>query len=185
MYNLQINPIFLFNSLNNIDSLIYKSPDDASRMLMSLSEILNYIIFETKTEFVPLQQEIDNLTYYINLQKLRYKNSDYVNVTFPSEVSNIQIAPLLFIPFVENAFKHSLEIGSMPVIDISLKKEDGALRFSCFNFFDSEVSSMLQSQGGSGLENIKKRLDLQYFEKHHLQIIKNNNTFSVDLLLQL
>ena len=182
----QVNPHFLFNTLNNIDSLIIKSPKDASKMLITLSEMLRYMIYETKTDAVPLQREIDYLTSYIQLQQLRFKNSDYIRFSFPEpDVSNIQVAPMLFIPFVENAFKHSCYAEPMPVIDTSLRLDGNVLEFTCVNYFDTERIPMSDVQSGVGLENVKRRLVLLYPGKHDLQIIKKSNTFKVQLTIKL
>lgn len=180
----QINPHFLFNTLNNIDLLITKSPKEASAQLITLSGMLRYMIYDTKTDFVPLQKEIDYLSSYIQLQKLRYKNKDHLKVEFPSENQSIQVAPMLFISFVENAFKHSFNTGVVPVIDISLQIKERNLIFRCINYIDLD-KKLNENSGGFGLENVKRRLQLLYPEKHELQILKNNDTFSVELKIQL
>lgn len=186
LLKLQINPHFLFNTLNNIDCLIYKSPKDASKMLITLSEMLRYMIYETGTDVVPLQKEIDYLTSYIQLQQLRVKDNDYVKFSFPQQdVSNRQIAPMLFISFVENAFKHSCHAEPMPVINISIHLDGNTLRFSCANYFDAESTSKSDIQSGVGLENVKRRLVLLYSGRHDLQIIKKSNIFSVELTINL
>lgn len=186
LLRLQVNPHFLFNTLNNIDSLIIKSPKDASKMLITLSEMLRYMIYETKTDAVPLQREIDYLTSYIQLQQLRFKNRDYIRFSFPEpDVSNIQVAPMLFIPFVENAFKHSCYAEPMPVIDTNIRLDGNALEFTCVNYFDMERIPMSDVQSGVGLENVKRRLVLLYPGKHDLQIIKETNTFKVQLIIKL
>lgn len=182
----QVNPHFLFNTLNNIDSLISKSPKDASRVLITLSEMLRYMIYETKTDTVPLQKEIDYLTRYIQLQQLRFKNNDYIRFSFPSsDISNIQVAPMLFISFVENAFKHSCYSEPMPVIDTSIRIDGKILKFTCINYFDAESLSASDNQSGVGLENVKRRLILLYPGKHNLQIIKKSNTFKIELIIKL
>lgn len=186
LLRLQVNPHFLFNTLNNIDSLIIKSPKDASKMLITLSGMLRYMIYETKTDAVPLQREIDYLTSYMQLQQLRFKNSDYIRFSFPgSDVSNIQVAPMLFIPFVENAFKHSCYAEPMPVIDTNIRLDGNVLEFTCVNYFDTERIPMSDVQSGVGLENVKRRLVLLYPGKHDLQIIKKSNTFKVQLIIKL
>ncbi|NJO91851.1 MAG: histidine kinase [Chloroflexia bacterium] len=97
----QINPHFLFNTLNNIDALIHKSPDDASRSLLSLSDMLRYMIYETNVENVSLNKEIEYLEHYIKLQKLRLRETEFVNYTFLQNCKDTEIAPVLFLPFVE------------------------------------------------------------------------------------
>lgn len=186
LLRLQINPHFLFNTLNNIDSLISKSPKTASKMLITLSEMLRYMVYETKTETVPLQKEIDYLASYIQLQQLRFKNVDYIRYSFPEpDVCNTQVAPMLFIPFVENAFKHSCYAEPMPVVDIKIALSDNVLSFTCVNYFDTEKISPKTAQSGIGLENVKRRLALLYSKNHELQIIKELNTFRAELTIKL
>nr|WP_320057954.1 histidine kinase [uncultured Bacteroides sp.] len=186
LLKLQINPHFLFNTLNNIDCLIYKSPKDASKMLITLSEMLRYMIYETGTDVVPLQKEIDYLTSYIQLQQLRVKDNDYVKFSFPQQdVSDRQIAPMLFISFVENAFKHSCHAELMPVINTNIHLDGNTLKFSCANYFDAESTSKSDIQSGVGLENVRRRLVLLYPGRHDLQITKKSNIFSVELTINL
>lgn len=117
LLKLQINPHFLFNTLNNIDSLIRKSPEDASEMLIKLSEMLRYMIYETQTAKVALKQEVDYLKRYVDLQRVRFTKEESVKFVVPQEsaMSGLQIAPMLLIPLVENAFKHCSQAGPMPV----------------------------------------------------------------------
>jgi sensor histidine kinase YesM len=188
----QINPHFLFNTLNNIDTLIKKSPDDASASLITLSEMLRYMIYETNTAEVPLSKEIEHLNSYIRLQQLRYKQKDYISFTFPecesTDDCNHMVPPLLFIPFVENAFKHSSANGKCPVIVIDIKVDNGQLRFTCFNYYNSgntHGETAINNNGGVGLENVRRRLELIYPGKHILQITKNTDTFIVDLSIKI
>ncbi len=186
LLRLQVNPHFLFNTLNNIDSLISKSPKTASKMLITLSEMLRYMVYETKTDTVPLQKEIDYLTSYIQLQQLRFKNVDYIRYSFPEpEACKAQVAPMLFITFVENAFKHSCYAEPMPVVDIKIDLNDNILSFTCINYFDTEDVSKETNQSGIGLENVKRRLALLYPKNHELQIIKELNIFRVELKIKL
>lgn len=185
----QVNPHFLFNTLNNIDSLITKSPGDASMMLITLSEMLRYMIYETQLEKVPLQKELDYLTCYIRLQQVRFSKCDYIQFDFPSAKTavHVQVVPMLFIPFVENAFKHLRYAGTLPAIDMQIKVEHELLTFTCSNScsMDEETNSPVQSFGGVGLENVKRRLNLLYPGKHQLNITKKGNIFSVQLILNI
>ena len=179
----QINPHFLFNTLNNIDTLIGKSPADASASLITLSDMLRYMIYETKNDFVPLEKEMEYLRRYVSLQQLRYKKKDYARTAFITVNKEMMVAPLLFLPFVENAFKYSCDSEVMPVIDIRMELENGALIFFCENRFDPDRVTTPGLNGGVGLENVKRRLALLYPQKHILQITKNQDTFRVDLTL--
>lgn len=178
----QVNPHFLFNTLNNIDSLIYTSPDAASKSLITLSELLRYMIYETNADTVPLEKEINYIRKYVELQRLRFKSPETVSLRIEAGGGSTHIAPLLFIPFVENAFKYAESKGKMPVVDISLKDTAGSLTFRCVNYFNpSKISS--RKTGGVGLENVKRRLELLYKGKSELTIEKINDTFTVELKL--
>jgi len=179
----QINPHFLFNTLNNIDTLIGKSPADASASLIALSDMLRYMIYETKNDFVPLEKEIEYLRRYVSLQQLRYKKDNYIRTIFFTASNETKVAPLLFLPFVENAFKYSCDSELMPVIDIRMELENGTLTFLCENHFDQDRVTTPGLNGGVGLENVKRRLALLYPQKHILQITKNQDTFRVHLTL--
>lgn len=181
----QINPHFLFNTLNNIDMLIRKSPADASASLITLSDMLRYMIYEAKNDFVLLEKEIEYLQRYVSLQQLRYKKKDYVRTDFIGTNDSTMIAPMLFLPFVENAFKYSCESEIMPVIDIQIKLENNNLTFRCENRFDPDRIPTAGLNGGVGLENVKRRLALLYPQKHVLRVTKNQDTFMVDLTLLL
>lgn len=178
----QINPHFLFNTLNNIDALIYKSPDDASHSLLTLSEMLRYMIYETNVEYVPLTKEIEYLQHYISLQKLRLRQPDMVSVELPDKC-NVSIAPMLLLPFVENAFKYSSNKESNFGIDIKLTCDYDEMHFTCLNSFTNKNSIKIHS-GGVGLENVKRRLELIYPNKHTLSISIEDGIFKVVLIIK-
>lgn len=176
----QINPHFLFNSLNNIDMLIRKSPEDASRSLITLSDMLRYMIYETGGDRVPLFKELEYLKNFISLQRLRFKNQDYIKADFPNECQGKDVAPMIFVPFVENAFKHSNYSGNYPVIEIVLRCTNKHIHFICSNYFQVDARKD-GKPGGVGLENVMRRLSLLYPEKHTLNISRENDKFVVDL----
>ncbi|WP_394701024.1 sensor histidine kinase [uncultured Acetobacteroides sp.] len=180
----QINPHFLFNTLNNIDSFIHSAPDEASKALITLSDMMRYMVYETRPEKVPLTKEVEYVQNYIRLQQIRFKKPEYVKYSFPCDCSSYELAPMLFIPFVENAFKYSANKGIVPVIDISLQCDGKQLHFVCRNYFNDEVSQHERS-GGVGLENVKRRLALLYPGKYQLHVSKENHIFSVDLSILL
>lgn len=175
----QINPHFLFNSLNNIDSLIRINAQSASDALITLSDMLRYMTYESSTDLVPLEKEITYIQNYIKLQKLRFPSQEYIRLSLPQECRKIKMAPMLFIPFIENAFKHSEDIGQTPVIDMEMVCKENNLIFTCKNSIGIIHSSL--KIGGFGLENVQKRLQLLYPQKHLLKIIKENSTFKVEL----
>ncbi len=180
----QINPHFLFNSLNNIDSLIRTNPEDASNSLVKLSEMLRYMIYETKTDKVMLNQEIIYLNNYISLQQLRLSKKNQIRFQFPEKCSDIKIAPMLLIPFVENAFKFALKSGSGPAIDISLQCIGNSLKFSCENNYKKGEEPTPEIHG-IGIENVKRRLEILYPGKHQLTISDHEPVFKVELSLLL
>lgn len=180
----QVNPHFLFNTLNNIDTLIHKSPDDASKSLLTLSDMLRYMIYDTNTDVMPLNKEIEHLKRYISLQSLRYKNTNIIHFSFPDNCNDAQLAPMLLLPFVENAFKYASKKEKLPTIELSIECNKNQLLFKCTNYFSNSDTSNTHS-GGVGLENVKRRLELIYPKKHMLNISNENNIFSVDLKIDL
>ncbi len=183
MLRAQINPHFLFNTLNNIDTLIHTSPDTASKMLINLSELLRYMIYETQTDKVSYSKETEYIKGFVELQKLRFK-AGAISLNIENQVPDTFIAPMLFIPFVENAFKYAHNKGNYPIISIEIKNENNAVYFSCRNTYNPEETKQNKS-GGVGLENVKRRLELLYPQKHKLIISKENCIFDVQLILSL
>jgi LytS/YehU family sensor histidine kinase len=176
----QINPHFLFNTLNNIDSLIHKSPDAASGALITLSEILRYMIYDTKTDLVPLEKEISYIQSYIQLQKMRFKEPEYISFVFDESCKSVMIPPALLFIFIENSFKYSSNIGKLPAIEIKLCRTGDELNFHCKNYFSSD-NALHKKSGGVGLANVKRQLNILYPDRHVLKISADNNTFIVDL----
>lgn len=177
----QMNPHFLFNTLNNIDSLIYTAPDKASISLVKLSEILRHMLYDSKEKFVSLQNEVTHLENIIELQKLRHTSSEFVEFINTTQNVHIKIAPLLLTPFIENAFKYAERTGDNPVIKISLSSSDTHLIFKCVNYYNAEKLYNDRPVGGIGLENVRRRLMLLYPDRHNLQIAKEKNIFEVKL----
>jgi two-component system, LytTR family, sensor kinase len=179
----QVNPHFLFNTLNNIDSLIRTTPKSASDALINLSDMLRYMIYETTAEKVPLNKEIEYIRKYIKLQSLRYRNTGYVRIELPESCDHILIAPMLMVPFMENAFKYAVDTGKYPVIDLSVKCDKKQFIFTCMNYYKTE--SVSGQAGGVGLENVRRRLGLLYAGKHRLSINKENDIFAIVLQIEL
>jgi hypothetical protein len=179
----QINPHFLFNTLNNLFSMAQgKGNDELADGILKLSGMMRYMIYESNEETVPLQKEIDYLQNCIVLNKLRYADAE-VKVVFhwPEETGDIFVAPMLFIPFVENAFKHGVSIGASSPINISILLTGKQLHFSCANTNYSFIKKMEVGKSGIGLENVKRRLDLVYPGKHKLTIDNADGEFIVNL----
>ena len=176
----QINPHFLFNTLNNINSFVYDEPDKTSFAIIKLSEIMRYMLYETKTETVFLDKEIQYITNYLELQKLRLQKKEYINFKIFGDPSGKKIAPMLFIPFVENAFKHgkkNIENGTI----VELKINDDKIEFRCENYLRKLNKTEVNMSSGVGLKNIKRRLELLYPKNHKLVIEKNEEKFKVNL----
>lgn len=178
----QLDPHFLFNTLNNIDVLILKDPEKASNYLNGLSDIMRFMLFETKADQITLAKEIEYIEKYIELQKIRTSNPNFVNFTTQGNISNQSIAPLLFIPFIENAFKHTNNKKLENAISIQIKVEDNTVSLLCTNKIDPKINANAASNG-LGNQLIEKRLNLLYPEKHELEIDSTNQTYSVHLTI--
>jgi len=176
----QLNPHFLFNTINNIDVLITKDPVVASAYLNKLSDIMRFMLYETKTENICLQKELTYIEKYIDLQKIRSTNHNFVQYNFEGNASQWMIAPMLFIPFIENAFKHSLNKKTDQTIVVQIIVKEKELVFYCENQF-SENRITDKEPGGLGNELIEKRLQLLYPGKYSLQRIKEGNIYKVYL----
>lgn len=184
MLRSQINPHFLFNTLNNIDALIPTQPQRASEMVIALSGVMRYMLYETSCQSVLVAKEADHLANILRLQQIRFVSNEYIRWHFSLDRAEARIAPLLLVPFVENACKHACFTGTYPVIDISLRQESNILDFHCTNTF-SLMSAAPGDMGGIGLENVKKRLHLLYPSAHTLEIVKKDATFSVSLRISI
>lgn len=183
----QVNPHFLFNTLNNLFSMAQKKGnDDVADGISKLSDMMRYMIYESNAEQVPLKNEIAYAEDSILLNKLRYADDEaIVRFSYPAETGNIFVAPMLFIPFVENAFKHGVYIGQSSQIDISISLTDRQLMFTCQNTNYSFIKKMKADKSGIGLENVKRRLELVYPQKHKLMIDEEDGKFNVKLEIDL
>lgn len=179
----QLDPHFLFNTLNNIDVLILKDAMEASNYLNKLSDILRFMLYETKTDEILLRKEIEYIEKYIELQKIRTANANYVSFEVKGNPGNITIAPMVFIPFIENAFKHSTNKKIDNAISVQIIIKKGNILFICENKFDSN-RKLKQESNGLGNNLIQKRLHLIYPEQHLLEIAKQINLYSVKLTIK-
>ena len=181
----QISPHFIFNTLNNIYSLVQQKHENAAPMLAKLSKILRYLLYESAQQEVLLEKELEAIQHYIELQLLRKPKSNNVDFYKEGRVQYLKIAPLLLVNFVENAFKHSqIDQSEEAWIQIScIIKEDKTLHFSVEN---SKVGKAIkEDNGGLGNENVKRQLALSYPEKHTLHITEEENAYKLDLQIQL
>lgn len=182
---LQISPHFLFNTLNNIRWLARQKSNKTEDSVVKLSQLLRYMIYQAKNDKVPLNQEINYLQNYIDLQKMRLTEKDEVKFTCEGNIREWNIEPLLFIPFVENAFKYGLHSQHESQIEINLNIVDGILNFFVRNsvFANNAPSNMEDS--GIGIQNVEKRLALHYPDRHELNITNIGGYFSIDLTIKL
>ena len=179
----QLQPHFFFNSLNNIYSLVDISPEQAKTSIHSLSKLMRYMLYETNMELVPLSKEIDFMKKYIDLMKLRVSDKTTVNYSFPSEETGIQIAPLLFISLIENAFKHGVSASKESHINITMACDEKTVLFTIENDnFPKRTGD--KSGSGIGLQNLEKRLQLLYANKHEFNTTLKDNRFLVHLEIE-
>jgi len=181
LLKMQIHPHFLFNSLNTIYGFALKKGEETPKMILKLSNLLDYILYQIEKPSVSLENEIYHLQDYISLEKLRFHDTLQVNLIKESAAENINIAPMMLIPFVENSFKHGAIVNGVLVINILIKKIDNTILFEVEN----SIIEKSKSEGGIGLENIQKRLKMLYPNAHTLEINENDQRFKVSLTLQL
>jgi len=174
---MQVHPHFLFNSLNTIYGFALKKGDEAPEMILKLSNLLDYILYQVEKPSVSLVNELNHLDDYIALEKMRFH--DTLNVVFErdSTESETLIAPMLLIPFVENSFKHGSIVNGCLTIIISMSESENSLLFHVKN----SVLENKKTTSGIGLENIKKRLEMLYPNAHRLEITEKNQEFNVKL----
>jgi two-component system LytT family sensor kinase len=180
----RLNPHFLFNSLNNIDVLIEDTPKVASEYLKKLSDILRYVLYETKEEETELAKEITQISSYIDLQKIRSSNPNFVRFNLTGDIKTQKIAPMIFIPFVENAFKHLKNKLINHAIDIQFDIQESTVTMICKNYYEASQPED-ENRKGLGNETIKQRLNLLYPKKHELVINQSEHWFSVTLTIHL
>lgn len=180
----QINPHFLFNILNSICSLARKKSDDTESAIIKLSQIMRYMLHDSKDEKVSLDKEVEYLQSYIELQHLRI--SDQVKIIFniEGEPGRYMIEPLLLIPFVENAFKHGISYYENSNIEINLVLGEKELHFAVSNNIVKHKDETLESGSGIGLKNVMRRLELLYPGRHELLIEDNGSNYRVDLTIK-
>jgi two-component system, LytTR family, sensor kinase len=181
----QINPHFLFNSLNSLYALTLVKSDKAPELVLKLSEILRYVLYEAKEKYVSLDKEINYLKSYLELEKIRHGDRLKVDFNIVGETEHKQIAPMLFLTFLENSFKHGISNSTGDgYVDIGMKIDDNQLDFFISN---SKPASKNDTpfNGGIGLENTKKRLDILYPDKFKLVTHDSDSTYRVNLNLEL
>lgn len=179
----QINPHFLFNMLNNANVLIKENPTEAVTVLSKLKDLLKYQLKESVSEQVRLEDDIRFLTDFLNMEKIRRDNFDFILST-EGEIGKVIVPPLLFIPFVENAVKHNNDNKILSYVHLYFKVADDSLTFICINSKPVEQQEQ-QTDGGIGLANIRRRLELLYDIGHSLQVSETDITYTINLRLKL
>jgi two-component system, LytTR family, sensor kinase len=178
----QINPHFLFNTMNNLYGLSLSEPDKTPDVILKISEMIRYMLYESNEERVPLTKEIEYLNSYIELEKIRYEGQTFVDFTVEGNTNNKLIAPLLLISFVENIFKHGNIQDSHNQVVISIKIEENQLIFKQRNAVAIREKDKM---GGLGLKNVERRLFLLYPNKYTLHVKNENGIYESELILKL
>jgi len=178
----QLNPHFLFNSLNNIYSLAYQKSDKTADAIMKLSEIMRYMIYESNTPTVALSKEVDYLKNYIDLQKIRFKDGAFVEIVLNGEIDDQKIVPLMLISFVENAFKHGVVNDPAEPVKIEIIANQKILHFSVINKKNNQNKD---AQGGVGLVNVERRLQLIYPDRYKLNVVNSATHYTCELMIDI
>jgi two-component sensor histidine kinase len=179
----QVSPHFFMNTLNNIHSLIDIDKEEAREAIIKLSKMMRYLLYETDTEKTTLLREVEFLTSYINLMRLRFNEKVKIRLSLPSSIPEKTIPPFIFISLIENAFKHGVSYKDESFIDIDLVIGNDRLLLIVKN--SKTDKSQIEEFSGIGIENTRKRLDLLYGNKYNLDIIDNTDTFTVNLSVPL
>ena len=178
----KLNPHFLFNTLNNIDALIHQNSEEASAALIRLSDMMRYLTYETSSDVVDLNREIEYIRNFIDLYRIRIKIPEDIVFNVNGD-QNIMISPALFVPLIENVFKFASFRMKKPCVDIRLSTDNGIVVFEVSNYYEKNVNSRNTGHSGYGLINLKKRLDLAYSGKYQLIIEPDDLLYHVKLTI--
>jgi hypothetical protein len=182
----QINPHFLFNNLNNLYSYAIEQSPKTPSIILELSSVLRYMLYECKAKYVPLTKEIEHLKNFTELNKLQIENRGVIEFSSKHINPEYKIAPLILVVFIENAFKHSQTSQSKNIkIDVNINMRDNILIFNCKNNYKPTGSTQDDLTHGIGLKNVKKRLDLLYKNNYKLDIKQSDVDYEVSLTLTL
>lgn len=177
----QVSPHFFFNTLNNIYSLTEINTKEAQNAILQLSKLMRYLLYESEKGDVKLSSEIAFMKNYVELMKLRVSEKVKLTFSFPETYKDISFPPLLFVPFIENAFKHGVSYKDKSFVKVDLKFEDHNLVFSSINSVSTKVEDL--SGSGIGLDNARKRLSLLFPNNHKLSINQNDDIFEITLVI--
>jgi hypothetical protein len=179
----QINPHFLFNILNNLYALTLKKSELAPDVVLKLSEMMEYMLYDSNDEKVQLDKEVAYLNNYIELERLRFSGEASISMNISGDLHGHEIAPLLLLPLVENAFKHGVSPSERGWLSVSIGLKDSTLTVGVENAKPPAVAG--KSKGGIGLANLRKRLELLYPSRHQLKLEDTDDTFIVTLVIEL
>jgi len=179
----QVQPHFLFNTLNNVYAHAQKGAPVAAQMIMGLSDLLRFMLYEGNQRLVPLHKELKMLEDYLLLEKIRYGNKLELSIDLPDDTGTLEIAPLLLLPYVENCFKHGANhILDQPWISLQVSLEDDCMHF---NLVNAKPPDTRPSSPGIGMKNVAARLELQYEGRHELTVTDEADIFAINLKLRL
>ncbi|SFT37959.1 hypothetical protein SAMN04489724_0497 [Algoriphagus locisalis] len=181
---MQIHPHFLFNTLNTIYGSAIAKSDQTPELILKLSNLLDYILYQTKKSFVPLQDEVDHLKDYLDLEKLRHGEKLKIESTFPKQLTGEMIAPMLFLPLLENSFKHGKSQGNEAFVELRIDAAEGNIHFFLTNTVEKTDQREPLESSGIGLQNIQKRLELLYPNAHNFTFEKVGSYFIMNLHIQ-
>jgi LytS/YehU family sensor histidine kinase len=180
----QISPHFMFNVLNSVVSLSRRKPEMVEPVVVKLSELMRYMIYETNDSIVPISKELAYLESYIDLQRIRFGDDIQINFTHELGPTSSSIEPMLLIPFVENAFKHGVGFIENPTIEIELKDSAKELTFHVANKKGATLNEKKDESSGIGLANVNRRLELLYPSNHELVIKETDSEFEITLTIK-
>jgi two-component system LytT family sensor kinase len=180
----QISPHLFFNTLNNIYSLIGSNQDEARETVHKLSKLMRYLLYESEHETSKLSEEIAFMNNYIDLMKLRLNEKVALTVSFPDEIPELEVPPLLFIPIIENAFKHGISSREASYIDLEMRVEGTKIFFHAKNSIRKGIPGTEGEYSGIGLENVRKRLNLLFPGSHRLEIRQERDDFILEIFLE-
>jgi two-component sensor histidine kinase len=179
----QVSPHFFMNTLNNIHSLVDINTEEAKEAIIKLSRMMRYLLYETETETTTLKREVEFLESYINLMKLRFNEKVKIDLNLPDSIPEKTVPPFIFTSLIENAFKHGVSYRNDSFINIDLIIIEEKLRLVVKN--SKTDKDQIEEFSGIGIENTRKRLDLLFGNKYQMDIIDNNDSFTVDLSIPL
>jgi LytS/YehU family sensor histidine kinase len=180
----QINPHFLFNTLNNLYYLAHTQSPNTKEVIAKLSQMMRYMIYEANAEKVPVSKELEYIENYIDLEKLRLDDGFPIRLTVEGNYETLKIAPLIFITFLENAFKHGVESGGGDSwVEVSIVFNGFSCEYKVSNSKSPELKK--EEKNGIGLKNTIRRLNLSYRNAHHLKIEEDDRSYNVHLKIDL